>query len=116
MRRKCYTKRVERVERCLGKLCMTVVDKPDSSAWLSVWGVNVCRFGFLTLAASKHPKFNITTALEDTVYENCGGKGTGMMGGPTVVSMQCAASQGNVVWQSNYALKAMNGRKRYYCL
>ena len=69
----------------------------------------MCRFGFLTLAASKHHKFNITTALEDTVYENCGGKGTGMMGGPTVVSMQCAASQGNVVWQSNYALKAMNG-------
>ena len=92
-------------ERCT---CAVPVDE-DSSAWLSVWGVSVCRFGFLTLAASKHPKFNITTALEDTVYENCGGKGTGMMGGPTVVSMQCAASQGNVVWQSNYALKAMNG-------
>ena len=93
-------------ERCT---CAVPVDEPDSSAWLSVWGVSMCRFGFLTLAASKHPKFNITTALEDTVYENCGGKGTGMMGGPTVVSMQCAASQGNVVWQSNYALKAMNG-------
>ena len=61
MRRKCYTKRVERVERSVP------VDEPDSSAWLSVWGVNVCRFVFLTLAASKHPKFNITTALEDTV-------------------------------------------------
>ena len=93
MRRKCYTKRVERVERWESCTCAVPVDEPDSSAWLSVWGVNVCRFGFLTLAASKHPKFNITTALEDTVYENCGGKGTGMMGGPTVVSMQCAASK-----------------------
>ena len=46
------------------------VDEPDSTAWLSVWGVSVCRFGFLTLAASKRPKFNITTALGDTVYEN----------------------------------------------
>ena len=32
--------------------CAVPVDEPDSSAWLSVWGVSVCRFVFLTLAAS----------------------------------------------------------------
>ena len=42
-------------------------------------------------------------------YENCGGKGTGMVNAQTVVSMRCAANQRNVVRQSNYALKAING-------
>ena len=109
MRRKCYTKLVERVERWESCTCAVPVDEPDSSAWLSVWGVSVCCFGFLTLAASKRPKFNITAALEDTIYENCGGKGIGMVGEQTVVCMRCAANQRNVVCQSNYALKAMNG-------
>ena len=42
------------------------IDEPDSSAWLSVWGVSVCRFGFSTLPASKRSKFNIVTALGNT--------------------------------------------------
>ena len=42
------------------------IDEPDSSAWLSVWGVSVCRFGFSTLATSKRSKFNIVTALGNT--------------------------------------------------
>ena len=72
--------------------------------------VQLCiRLGFSTLGTSKRPKFNITAALEDTVYENCGEKRTGKVGEQTVVSMQCAANQRNVVCQSNYALKAMNG-------
>ena len=33
------------------------IDEPDSSAWLSMWGVSVCRFGFSTLATSKRSKF-----------------------------------------------------------
>ena len=42
------------------------IDEPDSSAWLSVWGVSVCRFGFSTLPASKRSKFNIAIALGNT--------------------------------------------------
>ena len=38
----------------------------------------------------KRPKFNILTALGYTLYENCGGKGTGMVGPQTVVSMYLA--------------------------
>ena len=38
--------------------CAVPVDKPDSSAWLSVWSVSVCR-------TSKRPEFNIATALGD---------------------------------------------------
>ena len=68
---------------------------------VSVW--------FFDVGCVKRPKFNIPTALGDTVYENCGGKGTGMVGGQTVVSMRCAANPRNVVRQSNYALKAING-------
>ncbi len=41
--------------------------------------------------------------------ENGRGKGTGMVNAQTVVSMRCAANQRNVVRQSNYALKAING-------
>ena len=44
-----------------------------------------------------------------TLYENCGGKGTGMVGPQTVVSMRCTTNQRNIVCQSNYALKAING-------
>ena len=39
------------------------IDEPDSSAWLSMWGVSVCRFGFSPLPASKRSKFNTVTAL-----------------------------------------------------
>ena len=41
--------------------------------------------------------------------ENGTGKGTGMVNAQTVVSMRCAANQRNVVRQSNYDLKAING-------
>ena len=34
---------------------------------------------------------------------------TGAGGGQTVVSMRCTANQRNIVCQSNYALKAING-------
>jgi hypothetical protein len=43
------------------------IDEPDSSAWLSMWGVSVCRFGFSPLPASKHSKFNTVTALGHNV-------------------------------------------------
>ena len=43
------------------------------------------------------------------MYDNCRGKGTGMVGVQTVVYLRCAANQRNVVRQSNYALKAING-------
>ena len=43
------------------------------------------------------------------MYENCREKRTGMVGVQTVVYMRCAANQRNVVRQSNYALKAING-------
>ena len=90
------------------------IDEPDSSAWLSVWGVSVCRFGFSPLPASKRSKFNTVTALGNTmsyiiIHENCRGKGTGMVGVQTVVYLRCAANQRNVIRQSNYALKAING-------
>ena len=42
------------------------IDEPDSSAWLSVWGVSVCRFGFSTLPASKRSKFHTVTVLGNT--------------------------------------------------
>ena len=46
MRRKCYTKLVERVEtdeRCWESCtCAVPVDEPDSGAWLCVCGVSVC--------------------------------------------------------------------------
>ena len=72
--------------------------------------VELCiRLDFSTLTTSKHSKFNITAALEDPLFGNCGGKGTGVVGGQTVVSMRCAANQRNVVRQSNYALKTING-------
>ena len=34
---------------------------------------------------------------------------TGAGGGQTVVSMRCTANQRNIICQSNYALKAING-------
>ena len=68
--------------------------------------IKIC---FSTLATSKHSKLNITTALGDPLFGNCGGKGTGVVGGQTVGSMGCAANQRNIVCQSNYALKAING-------
>ena len=57
----------------------------------------------------KRPKINIATALGDPLFGNCGGKGTGVVGGQIVMSMGCAANQRNIVCQSNYALKAING-------
>ena len=57
----------------------------------------------------KIPKFNVATALGDPLFGNCVGKGTGVVGGQTVLSMRCAANQRNAVCQSNYALKAING-------
>ena len=57
----------------------------------------------------KRPKFNILTALGYTLNENCGGKGIGIVGPQTVVSTRCTTNQRNIVWQSNYALKAING-------
>ena len=57
----------------------------------------------------KRPKFNIATALGGALFGNRVGKGTGAVGGQTVVSMRCPANQRNVVCQSNYALKAING-------
>ena len=68
--------------------------------------IKIC---FSTLATSKHSKLNITTALGDPLFGNCGGKGTGVVGGQTVMSMGCAANQRNIVCLSNYALKAING-------
>ena len=70
----------------------------------------MCRFGFSTLPASKRSKFNIVTAALGThIYENCREKGTGMVGVQTVVYLRCAANQRNVIRQSNYDLKAING-------
>ena len=57
----------------------------------------------------KRPKFNVATAPEDPLFGNRVGKGTGAVGGQTVVSMRCPANQQNVVCQSNYALEAING-------
>ena len=57
----------------------------------------------------KRPKFNILAALGYTFYENWGGKGTGMVAPQTVVSMRGAANKRNIVCQSIYALKAING-------
>ena len=57
----------------------------------------------------KRPKFNLLTALGYTLYENCGGKGTKMVGPQPVVSMRCTTNHRNIVSQSNYALKAING-------
>ena len=75
--------------------------------------VELCiRLDFSTLTTSKHSKFNITAALGDPLFGNCGGKGTGVVGGQTVVSMRCAANQRNIVCQSNYALKAINDLTR----
>ena len=45
----------------------------------------------------------------DPLFGNCGGKGTGVVGGQTVMSMGCAANQRNIVCQSDYALEAING-------
>ena len=71
--------------------------------------VELCiRLDFSTLATSKHSKLNITAALGDPLFGNCGGKGTGVVGGQTVGSMGCAANQRNIVCQSNYALR-ING-------
>ena len=72
--------------------------------------VELCiRLDFSTLTTSKHSKFNITTVLGDPLFGNCGGKGTGVVGGQTVMSMGCAANQRNIVCQSDYALEAING-------
>ena len=68
------TRNVLKGSRGAWESCAVPVDEPDSSAWLSVWGVSVCRFGFSPLGMSKRPKFNIATALGDPLYENCGGR------------------------------------------
>ena len=74
-------------------------------------GVSVCRFGFSPLPASKccycSGEHNVIIYI--IIHENCRGKGTGMVGVQTVVYLRCAANQRNVVRQSNYALKAING-------
>ena len=79
-------------------------------------GVSVCRFGFSPLPASKRSKFNTVTALGNPmsyiciiIHENCRGKGTGMVVVQNIVYLRCAANQRNVVCQSNYVLKAING-------
>ena len=86
------------------------IDEPDSSAWLSVWGVSVC----VGLVFRRWLRQNVrnSTLLQlwgTHMSENGRGKGTGMVNAQTVVSMRCAANQRNVVRQSNYALKAING-------
>ena len=66
---------------------------------MSVW--------FFDVACVK--TFKIQHCDNSGIYENCREKGTGMVGVQTVVYMRCAANQRNVVRQSNYALKAING-------
>ena len=75
---------------------------------MSVW--------FFAVACVKTFEINTVTALGNTmsytciiIHGNCRGKGTGMVGVQTVVYLRCAAKQRNVVRQSNYALKAING-------
>ena len=57
----------------------------------------------------KRPKFNNLTALGCTLYGNWGAKGTGKEGPQAVVTMRCTTNQWNIVCQSDYALKAING-------
>ena len=57
----------------------------------------------------KRPKFNNLTALGCTLYGNWGAKGTGKEGPQAVVTMRCTTNQWNIVYQSDYALKAING-------
>ena len=85
------------------------IDEPDSSAWLSVWG-SVC----VDLVFRRWLRQNVRNSTLRQLWgthmsENGRGKGTGMVNAQTVVSMRCAANQRNVVRQSNYALKAING-------
>ncbi len=73
---------------------------------MSVW--------FFAVACVKTFEINTVTDLGNTmsyiiIHGNCRGKGTGMVGVQTVVYLRCAAKQRNVVRQSNYALKAING-------
>ena len=46
------------------------IDEPDSSAWLSVWGVSVWRFDFSTLPALKRSKSNTVTAALGNTYKS----------------------------------------------
>ena len=57
----------------------------------------------------KRSKFNNLTALGCTLYGNWGAKGTGKEGPQDVVTMRCTTNQWNIVCQSDYALKAING-------
>ena len=57
----------------------------------------------------KRPKYNNLTALGCTLYGNWGAKGTGKEGPQAVVTMRCTTNQWNIVCQSDYALKAING-------
>ena len=60
----------------------------------------------------KRPKINNLTALGCTLYGNWGAKGTGKEGPQAVVTMRCTTigtNQWNIVCQSVYALKAING-------
>ena len=74
---------------CVGSVCVSLVfrrwlrQNVRNSTLLQLWGTHMS--------------------------ENGRGKGTGMVNAQTVVSMRCAANQRNVVRQSNYALKAING-------
>ena len=43
------------------------------------------------------------------IIRELGSKWTGMVAPQTVVSMRCTTNQRNIVCQSNYALKAING-------
>ena len=86
------------------------IDEPDSSAWLSMWG-SVC-VGLVFRRCLRQNVLNSTlgnTMSYIIIHENCRGKGTGMVGVQSVVYLRCAANQRNVVRQSNYALKAING-------
>ena len=70
---------------------------------MSVWFFDV---GYVKMFEIQH-----CDSSGEHIYmsENGRGKGTGMVNAQTVVSMRCAANQRNVVRQSNYALKAING-------
>ena len=57
----------------------------------------------------KRPKFNNLTALGYELYGNWGAKGIENEGPQAVVTMRCTTNQWNIVCQSDYALKAING-------
>ena len=87
------------------------IDEPGLECVLVCVGVSVC----VGLVFQRWLRQNVrNSTLRQQLWgthmsENGRGKGTGMVNAQTVVSMRCAANQRNVVRQSNYALKAING-------